>query len=88
MSCGKLFTTSGHLNVDISSVDVKLGDPVVYRPICLSGDFQRSQESIPVSRLVVGVNNHCSCVHPSLVSKEFASGGGDVCASIRLDTQH
>ena len=87
MSCGRLFTTPSHLNVEIFSVDVKLGDPAVYRPICLSGDFQRSQESIPVSRLVVGVDSFWSCVYPSLVSKEFASGGGDVCASIPLDMQ-
>ena len=85
--CGRSFATSGHLNGVISSVDVKLGDSAVYRPICLSGDFQRSQESIPVSRSVVGVDNRWLCVYPSLVSKEFASGGGDVCVSISLDLQ-
>ena len=49
---------SGYLNADLSSMDVKLGDSATYRPICLSGDFQRSQESIPVLRLVVSVDNH------------------------------
>jgi hypothetical protein len=77
----------GHLNVEISSVDVKLCDSVAYRPICLSGDLQRGQKSIPVSRLVAGVDDHWSCVYPSLVSKEFASGGGDVCAPNPLDIQ-
>jgi len=77
---------SGYLNV-VSSVDVKLGDPAAYRPISLSGDFQRSQESISVSRLVIGGGRRWSDVHPSLVSKEFASGGGDVRVLSPSDTQ-
>lgn len=87
MSCGKLCPASGYLNFGVSSVDIKLGDPAVYRPISLSGDFQRSQESIPVSRLVVGAGRRWSYVYPSLVSKEFASGGGDVWVLMQSDAQ-
>ena len=75
-------TSSSHLNGDGSSVDVELGDSTIYRPIRLSGDVQRSQESIPVSGLVVDVDSRQSRAYLPLVSKEFASGGGDVCASI------
>jgi len=81
------FPASRHLNADVSSMDVELSNPAVYRPVCLPGNLQRSQESIPLSRLVVGVDNRWLCVYPSLVSKEFASGGGDVCALITLDAR-
>ena len=75
-------TLPSHLNGGVSSVDVELGDSAVYRPIRLSGDVQRSQESIPVSGLVVGVDSRQSCAYLPPVSKQFASGGGDVCALI------
>jgi hypothetical protein len=82
---GRLRSMSGHLNIGCFSVDVERGNSVAYRHVRLSGDVQRSQESFSVSRLVVCVDDRQSCAYPPLVSREFASGGGDVCALILFD---